>query len=145
MTPSKARSIRTAFTATICSVFAISLVGCVSVGPFTPVAVSDVKSVAGTWEGAVYQSGMSQSGIERDHITLTIREDGTYDVVSRQTYGTSRGKGRIVIGEGRLILEGEKGRGVATLSSNSSGDRVMNIEATLSDNSLLTAKLSPTR
>ena len=140
MRPTKARSLRIAFTATIFSVFAVSLVGCVSVGPFTPVAVSDVKSVAGTWEGAVYQSG-----IEPDRITLTIREDGSYDVASRQTYGTSRGKGRIVIREGRLILEGEKGRGVATLSSNSSGDQVMNIEATLSDNSLLTAKLSPTR
>jgi len=109
MTSSKAPSLRTALTATIVSVFAVSLVACVSVGPFTPVAVSDVKSVAGTWEGEVYQSGMSQSGMEPDHITLTIREDGSYDVVSRQPYGTSRGKGRIVIGEGRLILEGEKG------------------------------------
>jgi hypothetical protein len=143
MTPSKARSPRTDFTATIVFVFAASLVGCASIGPLTPVAVSDVKSVAGTWEGAVYQSGMSQSGVEPDHITLTIREDGSYDVVSRQTYGTSRGKGRIVISEGRLILQGEKGRGVGTLSSNPSGDRVMNIEATLSDNRLLTAKLWP--
>jgi hypothetical protein len=100
--------------------------------------VSDVKSVAGTWEGVVYQSGS-----EPDHITLTILEDGSYDVVSRQTYGTSRGKGRIVVSEGRLILQGEKGRGVGTLSSNPSGDRVMNIEATLSDNRLLTAKLWP--
>jgi hypothetical protein len=88
---------------------------------------------------------LDQSGSEPDHVKLTIREDGSYDVVSRQTYGTSRGRGRIGIGEGRLILEGEKGRGVATLSRNSSGDRVMNIEATLSDNRLLTVKLSPTR
>jgi hypothetical protein len=138
MTPSKARSPRTAFTATIVFVFAASLVGCASIGPATPVAVSDVKSVAGTWEGVVYQSGS-----EPDHITLTILEDGSYDVMSRQTYGTSRGKGRIVISEGRLILQGEKGRGMGTLSSNPSGDRVMNIEATLSDNRLLTAKLWP--
>jgi hypothetical protein len=138
MTPSKARSLRTAFAATIVLVFAASLIGCASIGPLTPVAVSDVKSVAGTWEGVVYQSGS-----EPDHITLTILEDGSYDVVSRQTYGTSRGKGRIVVSEGRLILQGEKGRGLGTLSSNPSGDRVMNIEATLSDNRLLTAKLWP--
>jgi len=142
MTPSKARSRTTAFTATIVSVFAVLLllVGCISSGPLTPVAVSEVKSVAGTWEGVVYQSNT-----EREEIALTIREDGSYDVVSRQTYGTSRGKGRIVIREGRLFFDGEKGRGVATLSSNSSGDRVMSIEATLSDNRLLTAKLWPTR
>ena len=114
------------------------LVGCVSTSPLTPVAVSDVKSVAGTWQGMVYQSST-----EREEITLTIQEDGSYDVVTRQTYGTSRGKGRIVIRDGRLILEGEKGRGVATLMTNPAGDRLMSVEATLSDNSILTAKLWP--
>jgi hypothetical protein len=39
-----------------------------------------------------------------------------------------------VISEGRLILEGEKGRGVGTLLRNPAGDRFMSIEATLSDN-----------
>jgi hypothetical protein len=102
--------------------------------------VSDVKSVAGTWKGVVYQSGS-----EPDYVTLTIREDGTYDIVSRQTIGASRGKGQIVIGEGRLIIEGEKGRGAGTVLSSPNGDRVMNIEATLSDNSVLTAELWPSR
>jgi len=50
--------------------------------------VSDVKSVAGTWKGVVYESGSHP-----DYVTLTIREDGTYDIVSRQTIGASRGKG----------------------------------------------------
>ena len=120
--------------------FAASLVGCASAGPITPVAVPDVKSVAGTWKGTVYQSGS-----EPEYVTLTIREDGSYDVVSAQTIGASRGRGKIVISERRILLEGEKGHGVGTLLSNPAGDLVMNVEVTLSDNSILTTKLWPSR
>jgi hypothetical protein len=49
----------------------------------------------------------------------------------------------MVISDGRLRIEGEKGRGVATLLTNPAGDRLMSVEATLSDNSILTAKLWP--
>jgi hypothetical protein len=140
MTPSAARSLWTVLTVAVIVGFAASLLGCASAGPVTPVAVSDVKSVAGTWKGTVYQSGVAP-----DYITLTIREDGSYDLVSAQTTGTSRGKGKIVISEGRLLFEGEKGRGVGTLLRNPAGDLVMSVDATLSDNSVLTAKLWPGR
>ena len=138
MTSNRARLLWTALTATIIVGFAASLIGCASVGPVTPVAVSDVKSVAGTWKGIVYRSS-----VEPEQVVLTIREDGSYDLASAQPLGTSRGKGKIVISDGRLLIEGERGRGVATVLKNPAGDRVMNIEATLSDNSTLTAKLWP--
>jgi len=138
MTSNRARSLWTALTATVIAGFAASLIGCASVGPVTPVAVSDVKSVAGTWKGIVYQSGS-----EPDQVVLTIREDGSYDVVSAQPRGTSRGKGKIVVSDGRLLMEGEKGRGLGTLLKNPAGDLVLSVEATLSDNSILTAKLWP--
>jgi len=140
MTSNRARSLWTALTTTVIVGFAASLIGCASAGPVTPVAVSDVKSVAGTWKGIVYRSGS-----EPVQVVLTIREDGSYEVVSAQTAGTSRGKGKIVISEGRLLIEGERGRGVGTLLKNPAGDFVMDIEATLSDNSILTAKLWPSR
>jgi hypothetical protein len=50
-----------------------------------------------------------------------------------------------VIRDGRLIIEGEKGHGVGTLLRNPGGDLVMNVDAVLSDNSTLTAKLWPSR
>src|SRR5262245_37697898 len=109
MTPRDGRSLWTVFTAILVVGFAVSLVGCVTLG-LTPVAVPDIKSVAGTWKGVVYQS----SG-ESDHVTLTIQEDGSYNVESRQGIGTSRGKGQIVVKDGRLLMQGEKGRGVGTL------------------------------
>ena len=139
MTLSGARSLRSAFAATVVIWFAASLVGCASTR-LTPVEVSDVKSVAGTWRGIVYRSRF-----EPDRVELTIREDGSYDLVSSQTIGASRGKGKIVISDGRLTIQGERGRGVGTLLRNSGGDRVMSIQATLYDNSLVTAELYPSR
>jgi len=139
MTPNSARSLWTIFTTIVVVGFAALLVGCASAG-LRPVAVSDVKSVAGTWKGVVYLSGS-----EPDEVTLTIWEDGSYDVVSRLPIGVSRGRGQITISEGRLIMRGERGHGVGRLLSSSSGDRVMSITATLSDNSTLTAELGPSR
>jgi hypothetical protein len=117
---------------------AASLAGCAALGPVTPVAVTDITSVAGKWEGVVYGPGA-----EEDYVELTIREDGSYDAVSRGTYGASRGNGKIVVRDGRLILHGQKGTGVATVAKSPSGDRIMTIAATLSDNSTLSASLSP--
>ena len=118
-----------------------TLVGCASLGPLTPVAVSDIKAVAGTWKGVVYR----RSVFEPDNVTLMIREDGSYDVVSAQEpIGVSHGKGKIVIDEGRLIFEGVNGRGVGTVLRDPAGNLMMEVHATMSDNSTLSAKLSRT-
>ena len=138
MTRTALRSLGTVLTAFIVGLSAI-LVGCISAGPVRPVAVSDIKTVAGTWKGVVYPRSES----EPNQITLTIREDGSYDVVSgQQPIGTSRGKGKIVISNGRLLMEGERGRGVGTVLRDSAGNLMMTVDATLSDNSTLSAELS---
>jgi hypothetical protein len=121
--------------------FTVSLVGCANLGPVMPVAVSDIKSVSGTWQGIVYLPGS-----ERSDVTLTISDDGSYDVVWTKNLGASRGKGRIVISDGRLVLEGARGLlGIGTVLRNPAGDVLMKIEATLSDNSNLSAELWPAR
>ena len=121
--------------------FAATLAGCVTAAG--PVAVSDIKTVTGTWNGIVYPN----SELDPYRVTLTIRDDGTYDVVAaaQKTIGTSRGKGTIVIRDGRLIMEGERGRGVARLLKDRDGNLTMIVDATLSDNSTLSARLSPSK
>lgn len=135
-----ARSLRSSLALTVLVSFAALLVACASLGPAVPVAVTDVKSVAGKWRGIVYRTGS-----EPDYVEVTIREDGSYDLMSRQTYGTSRGRGTLVAKDGRLIIQGERGQGVATLTRSAAGDRVLLVEATMSDNSTLSAKLTPSR
>ena len=139
MTPSSRRLVYRILAVTVIVGSTVSLVGCASIGPVTPVAVSDVKSLSGTWEGTVYLPGS-----ERDDVTLTIRDDGSYDVLSKRGLGVSTGKGHIVISDGRLVFEGERGlRGVGTVLRNPAGDVLMKIEGILADNSNLSATLWP--
>jgi hypothetical protein len=144
MTPSSRRLVCSVLAVTVIVGFSVSLVGCANIGPVTPVAVSDVNSVSGTWEGIVYLP-RSEPGSERNDVTLTIRDDASFDVVSKKILGASRGKGHIVISDGRLVFEGERGlRGVGTVLRNPAGDVLMKIEGTLADNSNLSATLWPT-
>lgn len=121
--------------------FAVTLAGCVTAG--NSVAVSDIKTVTGSWQGIVYPN----SELDPYRVTLTIREDGTYDVVSaaRQSLGTSRGKGTVQIRDGRLIMEGARGRGVGRVLKDRDGNLTMIVDATLSDNSTLSVQLSPSQ
>src|SRR5690349_9027229 len=140
MIPTPRRVVCSVLAVSVIVGFAVSLVGCASIGPVTPVAVSDVKSLSGTWEGTVYLPGS-----ERDDVTLTIRDDGSYDVLSKRGLGVSTGRGHILISDGRLVIEGERGRGVGTVLRNRAGDVVMKVDMTLSDNSNLSAQLWRTR
>ena len=112
------------------------MVGCASIGPLRPLAVTDAKSVSGTWEGIVYLPGS-----ERDRITLTIRDDGSYEVVSKRSLGVSSGRGRVVIRDGRLVIEDERGRGAAMVLRNPAGHLLIKVDMTLSDNRNLSAEL----
>ena len=140
MTRSSLGSIGGVLAATVVVALATSLLGCASLGPVTPVAVSDLGAVAGTWKGIVYRTGF-----EPDSVTLTIHDDGSYDVVSMRPGGTSSGTGTIVVSDGRLLVDGRRGQGAGTLLTNSAGDRVLDINMTLTDNSTLMTKLWPTR
>ena len=138
MTRAGLRSLGAVLTALVVG-FAVTLVGCASFGPITPVAVSDIKEVTGIWKGIVY----TKSESEPNYVTLTIREDGSYDVQSTQELvGSTRGRGKIKVSEGRLIIEGDRGHGVGRVLRDSAGSLTMEVDATLSDNSTLSAKLS---
>jgi hypothetical protein len=103
MTPTSRRLVCRVLAVTVIVGLCVSLVGCAGIGPVTPVAVSDVTSLSGTWEGIVYLPGS-----ERDDVTLTIRDDGSYDVVSKRGLGVSSGRGHIVISDGRLVIHAEQ-------------------------------------
>jgi hypothetical protein len=130
------RSFGTVLIATVA--FAALLLGCASYGPATRVAVPDVKSLTGTWKGTVYRSGF-----EPDSVTLTIHDDASFEVVSLMPGGTSTGTGKILVSDGRLLVEGKRGSGSGTLLRNPAGGFVLHVEMTLNDNSTLTAKLWP--
>jgi len=140
MTRRALRSIAAVLTATVVVASAASLLGCASYGPATRVAVTDAKSLTGTWKGTVYRSAF-----EPESVTLAIHDDGSFDVVLTASNGSSRGSGKIVVRDGRLLVEGAKGRGAGMLLRNPDGELVLNVDMILNDNSTLTAKLWPSR
>lgn len=104
-----------------------SLAGCASTSPPTPVAVTDVKSLAGKWAGVAQGPGSNQ----QDYVEMTIREDGTYEVTSSRTMGNLRGSGKVVVREGQVVLEGTHARGTGTLMSERGGERILRVNMTL--------------
>jgi hypothetical protein len=140
MTRGALRSFTAVLAATVVIVSAASLLGCASYGPATRVPMPDVQSLTGTWKGIVYRSGFEPESVE-----LVIHDDGSYDAVLAGASGTSRGRGKIVVSDGRLLVEGEKGRGAGTLLRSPAGDLVLNVDMILNDNSTLSAKLWPNR
>jgi hypothetical protein len=140
MTRSALRSFGAVIAATVAVAFAASLLGCAKYGPATRVAVQDIEPLIGTWKGTVYRASFAP-----DSVTLTIHDDGSFDVVSVLPSGTSTGSGKIVVSDGRLLVEGRRGRGTGTLLRNPAGGFVLNVEMTLNDNRTLTAKLWPSR
>jgi hypothetical protein len=138
MTRNAVRSLAAVLTTTVVVASTASLLGCATYGPATRVAVPDVKSMTGMWKGIVYRSGFEPESVE-----LAIHDDGSYDVVLAGPSGTSRGSGKIVVSDERLLVEGRKGRGAGTLVRSPAGDLVLNVDMILNDNSTLTAKLWP--
>jgi outer membrane lipoprotein SlyB len=122
---------------------AASLVGCASTDSMssaTVVPITDVKSVAGKWAGLVEGPGSNQT----DYVEMTIRADGTYDVMTRRQMGTFTGNGQIVINQGQLVLKGNTGTGVATLMTRGA-ERILKIDAVFQTNIKVSADLRPTK
>jgi hypothetical protein len=105
-----------------------------------PVAVTDLKSVAGRWVGLMDVPGNSN---EDQYLEVTVREDGTYRAKSARTIGVMDAQGTIAVSDGRLLLRGERGsRGTATLFSKEGGSTLM-VDMTAPNQSRTTARLRP--
>jgi len=108
----------------------------------TPVAISDVKSVAGRWSGILYGRPGGQRG--QDWIEVAIHEDGTYTLASARTIGTLEGSGRVGLADGRLVAQGEKAQATFTLYQGD-GKRFLRVEETMASGQPLRADLYPAR
>lgn len=97
--------------------FAITgVLGCAG-GPsapsIVPVAITDLKTVAGKWTG-LYSRDTSSSSRE-DWVELAIKEDGTYEFGSFRQVGALHGKGKLMLRDGKLYGQGERGSTVYSL------------------------------
>ncbi len=121
-------------------------IGCAPVEPLppppsTPGSVSAFKSVAGKWAGILKATPRFRGD---DWVTLTIRDDGSYDFVSVRTIGIFRGEGVYRLIDGKLKAETEQGWTIATLYEES-GRRMLKVEGATKDGTQYSADLAPVK
>ena len=122
-------------------------IGCAPVEPLpippsTPVSVSAFKSAAGKWAGILKATPRVKGD---DWMTLTIRDDGSYDFVSVRTIGIFQGQGTCTLIDGKLKTETERGWAIATLYEEG-GRRMLKVEgATTADGVQYSAELTPAK
>jgi hypothetical protein len=128
-------------------VILLGLAGCAGQGPTaasTPMAVTDVASVAGKWVGLLEIA----SGRDReDYLEVTIEGSGAYRAAAARTIGVMDARGTITVASGRLLIKGESGgQGTAILYTQPPPDqRMLVVNGTAADGRPYTARLRPQR
>jgi len=105
------------------AVVAGALHGCAS-GTVTiqPVAITDFRMVAGRWAGPLTAEGRPRQ--DDDWVDLTIAGDGAYAFAVDRKVGPFVGKGQFVLKDGKLMMDGERGRAAFTLIQADGGRRL---------------------
>ena len=121
-------------------------IGCALVEPLppspsTPVSVATFESVAGKWAGILKATPPSR---QDDWMTLTIRDDGSYDFVSVRMIGIFHGNGTLTLVDGKLRAETERGWGMVTLYEEGGG-RILKLEGATKDGTQYSANLDPSK
>lgn len=90
-------------------VIALGLAACASGGATTtpsPIAVSDVASLAGRWSGLLEMEG----GRDReDYLEIIIDPNGAYRAASTRQIGLLDVRGTVAVTDGRIVFKGERG------------------------------------
>jgi hypothetical protein len=107
-----------------------ALTGCAG-GPSTtsavPVAIQDIKTVAGKWAG-VYSRDTSSTSQE-DWVRLAIDDNGTYEFASARQVGVLHGRGKLAVRDGKLYGLSERGGTVVASLFDRGGKPLLKVAA----------------
>jgi len=72
------------------------------------IPITDLKQIAGKWEGAMTPDPQPLNATE-DWLRVTIGEDGSYDFTSFPEVELFKGKGKLTLHEGQAVDRSEQG------------------------------------
>jgi len=125
---------------------ALTVAGCAETSQsppsLSPVAITNIGSVAGKWAGPV--KGLASRREQDDWVNVVIAPDGTYDFGIYRTIGVFGGKGKLTVQDGKLALQGDRGNSTLTLFEGG-GKRVLRGDGVLSDGTRINSELTPVR
>jgi hypothetical protein len=100
----------------LCLAAAVTLGACASGSP-SPSAASPCRSRTSGWSPGDGRARPRAASARQDDdwIKLTIGKDGAYDFGIYRTIGVFGGKGQATIADGKLQMEGERGRSTFVL------------------------------
>ena len=105
-----------------------------------PVAVTDVRTIAGRWSGLLELSGHRQP----EFVELTIAPEGTYQVKGARTIGVLDGQGQVAAVDGTLRFQGRRATATGRLYERDAR-RTLVIDATAESGDRATLRLDPMR
>ena len=93
---------------------------------WTPTEITDIKAIAGKWEGLMIRTPKSRTD---DWVNVGIQENGDYEFASYRQIGVFSGKGTLSVKDGKAIAEGDKGSvTVQPLIDKASGQSMLRAE-----------------
>ena len=108
----------------------------------SPTAITDIKSIAGKWEGIMVRTPRSRTD---DWVRVNIQDTGDYDSASYRTIGVFSGKGKLTVADGKATAQSEKGRLTLQLfTDKTSGQPMLKAEGRGKDRIAYRAELKKT-
>ena len=109
----------------------------------SPTAITDIKSLAGKWEGIMIRTPKSRTD---DWVNVNIQDTGDYDFASYRTIGVFSGKGTLTLADGKATAQTERGRVTMQLfTDQASGAQMLRAEGKGKDGISYRAELKRAR
>ena len=105
-------------------------------------AISDVKDVAGKWDGILVRNPRTR---DDDFVTLAISDASTFEFVSYRQIGAFAGKGNLVLSDGKLSARSDKGSqmNLQLYRDPTTGERMLKVDGKDGEGYTYAADLSP--
>ena len=110
---------------------------------WSPTAITDIKSIAGKWEGIMIRTPKAKGD---DWVNISIQDNGDYEFASYRTIGVFSGKGNLAVKDGKAVGQGEKGSvTLQLLTDKTGGQSMLKAESKGKDGISYRAELKPSK
>jgi hypothetical protein len=89
---------------------------------WSPTAITDIKSIAGKWEGIMIRTPKAKND---DWVNVNIQENGDYEFASYREIGVFSGKGNLTVKDGKAVGKSERGSVTLQLLTDKTGAQSM--------------------
>ena len=110
---------------------------------WSPTAITDIKSIAGKWEGIMIRTPKAKND---DWVNINIQDNGDYEFASYREIGVFSGKGNLTVKDGKAVGQSERGSvTLQLLTDKTGGQSMLRAESKGKDGINYRAELKPSK